>query len=111
MIRDAARRIALGPLLALVLLLIAVVLPVAILFGRLTYAAEAGSAASCLLNAITGGPRTITYSAWSWQRHLQGKPWATARVRLVDALNLAQGHCEAAWESHCARGLITPPTH
>lgn len=106
MIREAVRRATLGPLLTLALLLIAVALPVAVLVGRRSYAAEAGSAASCLLNALTGGPRSVTYSAWSWQRLLQGKPGAVLRVWLVDAVNLSDGHCAMAWQSHRDRGLI-----
>ena len=106
MITEAARRIMLGPLLGLALLLIAAAVPVAVLLGRRSYLDEAGSAASCLLNAISGGPRTITDSAWSWQRYLMGKPAAAARVWLVDRLNGTPGHCSLAWQSHHARGLL-----
>ena len=106
MIREGGRRLVLGLLLGLALGVMALAMPLILLVGRRTYAQEAGSGASCMLNAVSGGPRTITYSAWSWQRHLQGKPLASARVRLVDAVNLAPGHCRAAWESHRDRGLI-----
>ena len=103
---DLAQRIILGPLLGLAVLLLALALPVAVVLGRRAYLQEAGSAASCLLNAISGGPRTITYSAWAWQRYLQRKRGAAARVWLVDRLMMTPGHCSLAWASHHARGLL-----
>ncbi len=108
MIREAGRRIVLWSLLGLAMLILAAVLPVAILFGRRGYIDEAGSAASCMLNAVTGGPRSVTYSAWSWDRLQHGKPWGACRVWVIDRLNLTPGHCRTAWDDHCRRRLVGP---
>lgn len=104
--REAVHRLICGPLLGFAMLVLAALLPLAILLGRRTYVAEAGSAASCLLNAITGGPRTVTFSAWAWQRYLQGKPGARWRVSCVNAINIDDDHCRLAWLSHSERGLL-----
>ena len=106
MMREIPRRLMLAPLLALAMLVAALAVPVAVLLGRRSYPAEIGSAASCLLNAMSGGPRSVTYSAWSWERRRRGKRGAGLRVALVDALNFEPGHCQAAWLDHRARGLI-----
>lgn len=106
MIREAARRVIEGVGLMLALLLLLPLIPPVILFGRRGYAEEIGSGASCLLNAATGGLRTVTFSAWSALLLERGKRGAALRVRLVDALNLAPGHCAEALSSHRARGLV-----
>lgn len=106
MVREILKRFLIGAGLSVAMLVLAVALPLAILVGRRTYASEAGSAASCMLNAITGGPRSVTFSAWSWHRTLQCKPHSIFRVRVVDALNLSPGHCEMAWNSHAEAGLV-----
>lgn len=81
------------------------ILPV-VVFGRGSYSGEIASALSCLLNALTGGPRTVTFSAWAWELQLRGKRGAALRVRLTDAINLHPGHCRDAWRSHADRGLL-----
>ncbi|WP_156963693.1 hypothetical protein [Muricoccus aerilatus] len=81
-------------------------LPFILACNRATYAEETGSGASCLLNALTGGPRTVTFSAWSWQLVLRGKRGAEFRRWAVDGFGLRDGHCAAAWRSHIARGLL-----
>lgn len=106
MIREGARRLLAGMLLGVSLAVLALAMPFILLLGRRSYVVEAGSGASCLLNAVTGGPRTVTFSAWSWERYLRGKAGAMCRVRLVDAINLSPGHCADAWRSHRTRGLI-----
>ena len=87
MIREAVRRLIEGLGLMLALLVLAPLIPAVILLGRRTYAEEIGSGASCLLNAATGGPRTVTFSAWSALLLERGKPGAALRVRGVDAVN------------------------
>ncbi|WP_338661788.1 hypothetical protein VQH23_16325 [Pararoseomonas sp. SCSIO 73927] len=106
MIREASRRLIEGFGLVLALLILAPLVPAVILFGRRTYAEEIGSGASCLLNAATGGSRTVTFSAWSALLLERGKPGAALRVRAVDLVNLAPGHCAEALASHRDRGLI-----
>lgn len=93
--------------LALLLILGAVALPFILAANRASYAEAAESEASCLLGALTGGPKRVTFSAWSWDLLLQGKRGAALRVQLVDALPFnGPGHCCSAWMSHVERGLL-----
>ena len=48
---------------------------------------QAASALSCLLNALAGGPRTCTFSAWSWDLVLRHSWPGYLRCFAVDALN------------------------
>ena len=84
----------------------AFVLPIILACNRASYAEETGSGASCLLNALTGGPRTVTFSAWSWELLVREKRGAAFRVHAVDGFGLRNGHCAMAWRSHVARGLL-----
>ncbi|WP_338662645.1 hypothetical protein VQH23_21150 [Pararoseomonas sp. SCSIO 73927] len=86
----------------------AVALPFILAANRSTYADETGSCASCLLNALTGGPRRATFSAWSWELRLRGKRGAALRVRAVDGFGLRPGHCRDAYDYHVQQGLIRP---
>ncbi|MFC0384314.1 hypothetical protein [Muricoccus vinaceus] len=81
-------------------------LPFILACNRGSYAERTGSAASCMLNAMTGGPREVTFSAWRWQLLLHGKRGAAWWVDAVDGFGLRSGHCQAAWASHIARGLL-----
>jgi hypothetical protein len=105
-ILDAIRRFLVGILLGLGLVLAALVLPFILAFNRASYADETGSGASCLLNAMTGGKRTVTFSAWSWKLALEGKKSATWRVPFVDGINFQNGHCQDAYDWHVSEGLI-----
>lgn len=69
---------------------------------------QTASALSCLLNAATGGPRTVTFSAWSWDLHTRRSFLGRLRVCVVDLLNLDPDHCRESWDAHVARGLIVP---
>jgi hypothetical protein len=104
--REVARRLLVGVGLSLALMAGAIAVPLVILLSRRGTDAEAGSAASCLLNALTGGPRTATFSAWSWEIFLRGKPLSLLRLRAVDAVNFETDHCRIAWLSHERRGLL-----
>ena len=107
MIREGARRLWMGALLGLALVVAGLLLPLVLLVGRRANAAEAGSSASCLLNAMCGGPRTATFSAWSWERRRRQKWDGILRVWVVDRLPFNTiGHCEGAWTDHRARGLV-----
>jgi hypothetical protein len=90
-------RFLIGLCLAIAVILGALVLPFILACNRGSYAEETGSAASCLANAITGGPRTATFSAWSWTLLLRNKHLAWFRVRAVDGFGLRTGHCLSAW--------------
>lgn len=102
----ALGRFLVGLCLAVALIVGAVLLPFILACNRGTYADETGSGASCMLNGLTGGPRTVTFSAWRWQLLLHGKRGAAWWVLAVDGFGLRAGHCQAAWASHIARGLL-----
>lgn len=105
---SALGRLGIGFCLAAGLIVGAVALPFILAGNRASYAEETGSGSSCLLNALTGGPRTVTFSAWSWQLLLNGKRGAAFRVRAVDGFGLRTGHCLNAWMDHQRRGLLPP---
>ena len=100
------RRVLVGLLLGFAVLVIAFIVPFAVVFGRRGYGDEIGSAASCLLNAVAGGSRIVTFSAWSWRLLLRVKRRAIFRVRLVDALNFEPGHCQRSYQYHVENGLM-----
>ena len=90
-------RFLIGLCLSAALILGAVLLPFILACNRGSYAEESGSGASCLLNGLTGGPRTATFSAWCWELLRRGKAGASWRVWAVDGFGLRAGHCEGAW--------------
>ena len=102
----ALGRFGVGLCLSAGLIVGAVLLPFILAANRGSYAENAGSEASCLLGAITGGAPRVTFSAWSWELLRRGKRGAAFRVRAVDGFGLRSGHCEAAWLSHAERGLL-----
>lgn len=107
MLRVVASRLLVGSTLALAVIVGAVFILPVVLFGRREYPAEIGSGASCLLNALCGGPRTVTFSAWSMVLALRGRADGKWRVRLVDALPFnGTGHCAEAYLDHFHRGLL-----
>ena len=93
----ALGRFLVGLCLSAGLMLGAALLPFILACNRGSYAEETGSGASCVLNAITGGPRTSTFSAWCWELLRRGKRAAAWRVWVVDGFGLRTGHCEGAW--------------
>jgi hypothetical protein len=72
----------------------------------LRYAEEVGSALSRLLNALTGGDGSVTFSARCWALRLDRPAIGRVLVAVVDRLNREPGHCREAWEWHHARDLI-----
>ncbi len=103
-----ARRIPPALSLFLAIAALSVIAAIAILVGRPDTAQRVGSATSALLNAAAGGDRAATFSAWSWERRRLGRWDGALRVAVVDWINQEPGHCESAWQSHVARGLIRP---
>ena len=107
MLRDAIFRLVAGGLLTLAVLVGALFILPVVLFGRREYLGSIGSGSSCLLNALCGGPRTVTFSAWSYVLLLRGRRDGTWRVRFVDALPFnGEGHCQDAYLDHYRRGLL-----
>lgn len=72
----------------------------------LRYLEEVGSALSRLLNALTGGDGSVTFSARCWSVRLDRPAIGRVLVWLVDLINVEPGHCREAWEWHRARDLI-----
>jgi hypothetical protein len=106
MIAEGLRRLLAGLGLSLACALGAPWILLSIVFGRAGYSDSIASALSRLLNAVCGGPELVTFSAWSWELLVQGKPGAALRVWLVDLVNLEPGHCERWWIDHKSRRLI-----
>lgn len=107
MLRELASRLVVGATLTLAVIVGAIFILPVVLFGRREYPAQIGSGASCLLNTLFGGPRTVTFSAWSMALSLRGRREGDWRVRLVDALPFnGPGHCLSAYLDHHQRGLL-----
>lgn len=68
---------------------------------------EVGSALSRLLNALTGGDGSVTFSARSYDAMIDRPTRLNkARVAAIDWLHREPGHCRDAWTWHAQKGLV-----